>query len=403
MLLLLSAALLLLVALGIERVRLDRSRAAVPLRIAVTGTRGKTGVARMLASVLREDGRTVLAKTTGSEPCLLLPDGSAERIRRRGPASILEQKALLHRAARLRADALVAEIMSIHAENHEVEGRRLLIPNVVLATNFHPDHVEAAGRTREDVAALLARVVPPGARVLVPESERSTAFRAAVVRAGGELIEVPPGTAAESSRDPFGENADLVVAAARSLGVGDGAIRAGIARTSHDMGALGLWRMRRTPGAPPVAAVGAFAANDPESTMRVWSHVARVLDLETEEAARRCVGLLSLRADRGDRSLQWADALAAGLLGRFAHLLVVGRHAAALVRRVQRRRPSTADGASPPLTVLRRATPEHVSEAALAAAEAREGFVFGFGNIGGLGEELVALWAREGEAMGDGP
>ena len=63
--------LLALIATGfaylvLERIRLDRYRSAIPLTIAVTGTRGKTSVTRMLASVLRESGRRVLAKTTGS-------------------------------------------------------------------------------------------------------------------------------------------------------------------------------------------------------------------------------------------------------------------------------------------------------------------------------------------------
>ena len=56
----------LLAALVCERLALKRRLSRIPLRICVTGTRGKSSVARMLASVLRCDGRSVLAKTTGS-------------------------------------------------------------------------------------------------------------------------------------------------------------------------------------------------------------------------------------------------------------------------------------------------------------------------------------------------
>jgi gamma-polyglutamate synthase len=406
MVLLASAAVSLLAALGVERVRLDRARASIPLRIAVTGTRGKTTVARLLASVLREDGRTVLAKTTGSEPCLVLPDGSVERIRRRGPASILEQRALLHRAARLGADAVVAEVMSIHAENHEVEGRRIVVPQMVLATNFLVDHTEAQGASEDDVGAVLAMAIPPGATVLVPEGACPASFRSAVAGAGARLVEVGADPAARARPVPtFPENLDLVVAAARRLGVGDDAIRRGIATARLDVGALGVWtvpaeapaaRDAVDAGANPAHLVNAFAANDPGSTMRVYDEVMARLG----PARPRCVGLLTLRADRGDRTLQWADALAAGLLQRFDALLVTGLHAAALERRVRRVRQS--GGQQVAIRVLRRASADGLTRAALDELGPSGGVVFGFGNIGGAGVEMVEHWSRTGEAVAHG-
>jgi UDP-N-acetylmuramoylalanine-D-glutamate ligase len=57
------ASVTALALLIVERLRLDRSRENIPLVIAVTGTRGKSTVTRMLASVLRCNGQHVLAKT----------------------------------------------------------------------------------------------------------------------------------------------------------------------------------------------------------------------------------------------------------------------------------------------------------------------------------------------------
>ncbi len=422
MTLLLVAAVFLLAALALERVRLERTRSALPLRVAVTGTRGKTTVARLLASVLREEGRAVLAKTTGSEPCLVLPDGSVERIRRRGPASILEQKALLRRAARLEADTVVAEVMSIHAENHTVEGRRILAPHLVLATNFLVDHTEAQGGTPESVGSVLALAVPPGAVVLVPEGLCPASFRSAVAAVGATLVEVPAGSAGAadaasggtpSSGSPqptsfptFPDNLDLVVAAARRLGVGDTAIHRGIAKARHDVGALGVWTVQAEAGSssaagPPhggarVHFVSAFAANDPGATLRVYDQVMARLG----GPRPRCVGLLSLRADRGDRTLQWADALAAGFLDRFDALVVTGLHAAALERRVRRAR--HAARSSTTIRIVRGRSPERLTDAALSALGPGGGVVFGFGNIGGPGVELVEHWSQTGEAVAHG-
>ncbi|MBC6948955.1 poly-gamma-glutamate synthase PgsB, partial [candidate division KSB1 bacterium] len=62
---LIFATIVFLLYLIYERISLNRHRNAIPLRISMTGTRGKSSVVRMLASVLREDGKKVIAKTTG--------------------------------------------------------------------------------------------------------------------------------------------------------------------------------------------------------------------------------------------------------------------------------------------------------------------------------------------------
>ncbi len=374
------AMLAVLVFLVLERGCLDRSRKAIPLRIAVTGTRGKTSVTRMLASVLRENGRRVLAKTTGSTAAFILPDGSERLIRRRGRPSILEQKQLVHLAAELGADVVVAEIMSIHPENHFVEARQLLDPHTVLVTNFRVDHTAAVGGTREDVARVLALDVPRAARVFVPAPECLPTFRAAMAELNAELIEVP----LESD-----ENVDLVRAAARSLGIDDEVFARGIGRTRHDIGALGIWRFEPRGSGTGCYVASAFAANDPESTLLVHEKVMTTLP----SRAAPCIGLLSLRPDREDRSLQWADALVEGALDRFSRLYVCGRHARALAQRVMRQRDDV------PVEILGCARPSDIMRAVLAGSPSPEAVVFGFGNLGGLGERLVEYWRANGESL----
>jgi poly-gamma-glutamate synthase PgsB/CapB len=380
--------------LVLERAGVNRRRKAIPLRITVTGTRGKSSVTRMLAAVLRESGRRVLAKTTGSEAALILPDGSERAVRRRGHPSILEQKHFIHRAADLGVDVAVAEIMSIHAENHLVETRHLLAPHVVLLTNLRADHTGAMGETPEEVAAVLALDVPPGARVFVPQQACLPQLRGIVRESGGELIEVPAGTTALPF-DMFGENHDLVWAAARSLGIDDRHIEAGMRRSQGDIGALRIWRYRPAGTANACFLVNAFGANDPESTMLVHRKVMAALGADPT----RCVGLITLRADRGDRTLQWAKAMAEGLLNRFSRLYVRGLHAAAFKRRLRR-----SDGAER-VEVLRHAGPARVTETVLSGIQELGGVVFGFGNIGGKdgGGDLVKHWELVGEPFATEP
>lgn len=394
--------------LVVERVRLDRDLARVPLRIAVTGTRGKTTVTRLLSAVLREDGRTVLAKTTGSEVAWLLPDGSAKEIRRLGRPSILEQKSLVRMGAKLGVDALVVEVMSVHAENHLVEARRLLRPHLVLATNFRVDHTEAQGTTPAEVASVLALDVPEGARALVPEEEWEPRFAQEVGEGGAtaERVPVGAGTPPEGWAG-FASNLDLVWATARSLGVAEEVIRTGVSKARGDVGTLAAWRYDAGGGRVSCTVVNAFAANDPHSTHGIHDRVLAGQGLAPED----CIGLLGLRADRGDRTLQWAEALEEGGLDRYRHVFVVGRHGRALVRRLRRRGGQgriTALPPSKPAELMKRILREGAGRAlkteprrALKTEPRRAPrLVFGFGNMGGVGEALVRHWNEVGEPHG---
>jgi len=82
--LLLPVAALLLLLLA-RALLLRRALSRVPIRIHVGGTRGKTTVCRLIAAGLRSEGVRTLAKTTGTDPLLILPDGTERAWRRAGP------------------------------------------------------------------------------------------------------------------------------------------------------------------------------------------------------------------------------------------------------------------------------------------------------------------------------
>src|SRR5262245_18045877 len=101
---------------GLLAWRHRRALRAIPVRIHVAGTRGKSTTTRLIAAALRAGGRKVVAKTTGSEPRLILPDGREEAWPRRGPASVREQVRFIARAVEIGADTIVAECMAIRPE-----------------------------------------------------------------------------------------------------------------------------------------------------------------------------------------------------------------------------------------------------------------------------------------------
>ncbi|HEX2694365.1 MAG TPA: Mur ligase family protein, partial [Acidobacteriota bacterium] len=155
-----AGAAAFLLFLAVERLVLDARLKRIPVRVGVTGTRGKSSVTRLVAGALRESGTRVLAKTTGSRAVLILPDGSEREIKRRGLPTVLEQKRVVRLAARLGARALVTEMMSVREECLSVESRLLIRPNVLVVTNVRLDHVDLMGETRDEIAAGLASAFP---------------------------------------------------------------------------------------------------------------------------------------------------------------------------------------------------------------------------------------------------
>lgn len=385
---LILAVTIFLLYLLYERISLNRQRNAIPLRISVTGTRGKSSVVRMSASILREDGRKVIAKTTGSQARLVMPDAQEVEVTRRGVTSIIEQKRLIKKAAKIKADCLVAEIMSIHPENHYVESQQMLLPHIVVITNVREDHTEAMGKTKEEIAAVLALDIPAKARVFVPEKENRAIFETAVKETAGELITVQKGIssllfqhAPELQRKEFSDNLDLVYALGKHLRLDQQVILNGIRQARHDIGEFKIWKYHLPEPPKTYYLVNGFAANDPESTWQVIAKVKEILP----SASDKLIGLLSLRSDRGDRTKQWLESLRRGASEVFSKIYVTGAHAQIVKRKLK-----TA-------SILKNKLPETMMKTMLANLE-DQSVIFGFGNIKGAGELLVDYWNKIGAA-----
>ena len=376
---------LFLCYLAAEAAVLQRRRKQISVRIAVTGTRGKSSVVRSLAAVCRHAGQKVFGKTTGSEALYHLPDGGIRPVRRRGLPSIIEQEKTVRFAAAADADTLIAEIMSIHPENHAVESRMILRPHIIVITNIRHDHTDAMGNSRDDIAAVLAGTIPHKAVVFIPEQEMCDPILQTVKQRDCRLIPVPfSGEKTDPGRQPEGQyefNRDLVYAVARHLGIEESQITAGIAAMGRNPDEEEIRVI--TGRGKKIYVINAFAANDPESTFMVLERVKSRLSA----ASGNITGLLSLRGDRAERTAQWLDILAGGRKNPFQSLYVTGRHARIFPRRI------------PGCRVLGVKDPGLTTDRLLTDVE-DGGIVFGFGNMAGAGEQLTAHWLSAGEAYG---
>ena len=388
--LLLITVIIFLLTLIHERLLLNSRIQSIPLRISVTGTRGKSSVARLLASILREDGWKVLAKTTGSEARLILTDGEEIPLSRRGIPSILEQKKLIKFAKNVNADCVVSEIMSIHPENHFVESQQILKPNIVIVTNIRRDHIDAMGKTEDEIASVLSLDIPEKARVYIPEKENRQIFQTAVHNGKGELIIVPEGIssplqqlAPELKRTEFSDNLDIVVSLAKHLNIDQRVIYNGIRNTKHDIGTFKIWEYCARETQKTCYLVNGFAANDPESTKRLISKTKEVLP----SASDKLTGLLSLRPDRGDRTVQWINALQDRSFDCFSRIYVTGTHSKIIKRKLKF------------AYILKYKPPEKMTDMIVTDLE-DQAVIFGFGNLVGMGRRLVDCWNTIGEAYG---
>jgi poly-gamma-glutamate synthase PgsB/CapB len=366
-----------------------------PLRIAVTGTRGKSTIVRLIAAGLRGSGRRVVARTTGSRPAVILPDGSEREIARQGPPSLLEGKALLRLARKLGADTVVVELMSINPEYLAAEAGRLFKPALMAITNVRLDHMDIMGRTKEDIARCLSAAIPPRSTVFMPEGECQPVFENKAMNVRARLVKVRPFPDGRGSSRPradrlsdFPENTALALAVTQACGARSTAARRAMAESRPDLGVVRAWKVKVGRTSRVWTCVSAFAANEPESTDAI---LAKLKKAGFMKVAPR-LALLNLREDRPDRTRQWLAALGQDYFRDFEGVILSGA-TRALVRKLSK----AGLRSGPWLSVIPDRGAEEVMDK-LPGQEKRGGLLVGMGNFGGLGRSLVELWEQKGEA-----
>jgi hypothetical protein len=99
-------------------------------------------------------------------------------------------------------------------------------------------------------------------------------------------------------------------------------------------------------------------------------------------------GLLSLRRDRGDRTLQWLRALGNGTFPELTRLFLAGDHASFVESRLRGKTNAIPH-------VLRAKVPEKIMEE-ISSQSAETTVLLGMGNMVGIGKEMMSHWDRIG-------
>ena len=264
-----------------------RRLATIPIRIHIAGTRGKSTVTRMIAAGLRSGDVKTLAKTTGSEPRFIDPDGTDRVFPRRGPAAIVEQMRLVKEAARLQAKALVVECMAIRPEMIDASERHLIRATTLVITNLRPDHQEELGDAPDAMADAIKWALPAGGRVYMTDEAADPALLARA-----RALNCAVTTVTATGLDPDSANRALALAVCEGHGISTQSAEAAIACAFPDPGHFTTTEIATPAGSCHIA--NAFACNDVTSLSRLWG--------ASTDSGERIV-LLNARRDRPLRTL----------------------------------------------------------------------------------------------------
>ena len=146
----------------------------IPLRILITGSRGKSSTVRLIHSALMAGGIPTLGKMTGTASRVLDTAGAEHPTNRIGQVSILEMLETVHRSFKrdeVAPEAIVLECMAVTPDLIDLCTTDIVRPQVTIVTNALWDHLEEQGTTLEQIAVSLSGAMA-GAEIAITAEHR---------------------------------------------------------------------------------------------------------------------------------------------------------------------------------------------------------------------------------------
>lgn len=286
----LVSALIWIVYLLIEKIRVVVARKKIPHVIHVNGTRGKSSVCRLIEAGLRNGGMRVFCKTTGINPTTIDVDGEERIIPRKGCANIKEQVEILCKASKQNVQILVVECMAVRPELQHVTQHSILRADICAITNVRRDHTDVMGESLQEIADALSNTIPRNGILFTTEEAQTPILKNVADRLCCRFVPVQPDD--DEQTFDFSENIALALAVCEYLGVEREKALAGMKRYKRDPFALSLYRWGKA------LFINALSVNDIQSTHIVWETLSNEYNLND----KRLVILMNNRSDRGSRT-----------------------------------------------------------------------------------------------------
>ena len=253
-----------------------RSLDAIPLRIHVNGTRGKSSVTRLVAAGLREGGLRTFAKTTGTAPRVIDSEGKDRIIHRLRLPSIGEQVRLLSYFASERPQAVVMECMAVQPQYQWIAEHQMVKSHIGVITNVRPDHLDEMGPTEDDVAYSLCNTIPVDGILITGEDQKKDILKEVASSNLSDLIFSDDNSVTNDELDKFTymehpSNVAVALDVCKEAGISREIALAGMHKVQPDLGALVAWNLDMNE--KRLQFVNGMAANDPVSTLQIWKFV----------------------------------------------------------------------------------------------------------------------------------
>jgi len=244
----------------------------IPLRIHVNGSRGKSSVVRLIAAGLRAGGLNTIAKTTGTSARIINNDGSDTKIHRLRSPSIGEQVKLIRQFAKKKPDAIVFECMAVQPQYQWISEQKMIKSHISVLTNSRLDHIDEMGTNIEQISRSLANTIPYNQTVVCNNDYEKEIFSTIAAQRGSKCVVSNPESIDNRTMRRFKfiehkENVSIALSVCKELGIERKQAIDGMVSAQPDPGALVVWNLEIDN--KNKIFISAFAANDPQSTLRV--------------------------------------------------------------------------------------------------------------------------------------
>ena len=249
---------------------------SIPIRIHINGTRGKSGVTRLVGAALREGGIQTITKVTGTYPRLILENGCEVGIYRKASANIIEQLSIIKFASKRKTQAIVMECMAIEPQYQWITERKMLHSTISVITNVRLDHIDVMGYTLPEIAQALGNTIPKKQNLFTTEKLLFRDLKEAAEKRNTVIHLADDHSVSEEEMKGFTyiehkENVALALAVSEHLGIDREVALTGMYKAVPDAGSLKLSRVNVFQ--KKINFFNAFAANDPQSTLMIWEKI----------------------------------------------------------------------------------------------------------------------------------
>lgn len=359
------------------------------VRIHVNGTRGKSSVTRLIAGGLKGGGYKVFAKTTGTKARMIYVNNEEVAVLRVGKPNIIEQVRIVAKAAHQGAEYFVTECMGVQPHLQILLERQFIKSHLGVITNVRADHLDSMGPGLEDVALALSGTIPRNGHVFTAENEYYNLLAHRAWEEGAVIHRVVGDEVADSEMRRFSylehkDNVAIALAVCDHLGVDRQRALEGMYSVQPDPGVLRRYAIKAHDKV--IEFVNAFAANDPDSYLKIWE----LLKIH-HEPGKILIVLVNSRKDRIQRAEQLGEYIASHFDADF--YVVTGNYTRPLVAK--------AIACGMPhnkIEDLGGRSLEAIFNSVVSLAGEKT-LVFGMGNIVGFGEEISRFFMERGEEI----